>query len=214
MCRQALPSDIGDRQPDHRDRPKRLRKAISFSDARGTSTALAVVLGISAAGLFAWFWPSSFGNHDSISVVDSSDAVPGSRNKHRFGIPGISREATAGVISSVEVSVPEPSGSGHPQSVQIADKHLGSNKVAAEGQRGSSSDFVASSSARPADIPSRIPYSGTKPTTIAVGQYVRFIAEWPPWKALMGFGEQPAAIRCRGWAGSRRFYVGTVAGSY
>jgi hypothetical protein len=49
----------------------------------------------------------------------------------------------------------------------VADKHLGSNKVAAEGQRGSSSDFVASSSARPADIPSRIPYSGTKPTTIA-----------------------------------------------
>jgi hypothetical protein len=146
---------------------ERAAQAISFSDARGTSTALAVVLGISAAGLFAWFWPPSFGNHDSISVVDSSDAVPGSRNKHRFGIPGISREATAGVISSVEVSVPEPSGSGHPQSVQIADKHLGSNKVAAEGQRGSSSDFVASSSARPADIPSRIPYSGTKPTTIA-----------------------------------------------
>jgi hypothetical protein len=35
---------------------ERAAQAISFSDARGTSTALAVVLGISAAGLFAWFW--------------------------------------------------------------------------------------------------------------------------------------------------------------
>jgi hypothetical protein len=52
-----------------------------------------VVLGISAAGLFAWFWPPSFGNHDSISVVDSSDAVPGSRNIPRklkvSGLPSL-----------------------------------------------------------------------------------------------------------------------------
>ena len=144
---------------------ERAAQAISFSDARGTSTALAVVLGISAAGLFAWFWPSSFGNHNSIPAVDSSDPVPSSRNEHRFSISGISREATAGVRSSV--SVPEPGGSGHPQSVQIADKRLVSNKVAAEGQRGSSSDPVASNSARPVDILSKIPYSGTKSTTIA-----------------------------------------------
>jgi hypothetical protein len=44
---------------------ERAAEAISFSNARGTSTALAVVLGITAAGLFAWFWPSSFGNHNS-----------------------------------------------------------------------------------------------------------------------------------------------------
>jgi hypothetical protein len=125
---------------------ERAAQAIPFSGARGTSNALAVVLGISAAGLFAWFLPPA--NHDSISVADSSNPVLGSRNKDRFGIPEISREATADVISSVEVSVPEPSGSGHPQSVRIANKHLGSNKVAVEGLRGS-------------------PYSGTKSTTIA-----------------------------------------------
>ena len=118
---------------------ERAAQAISFSNARGTSTALAVVLGIAAAGSFAWFRPSSFGNHNSIS----------------------------GVVYSVDVSVPQPSGSGHPQSVQTADKHLVSNKVAAEGQRGSSSDPVASNSARPARILSEIPYSGTKSTTIA-----------------------------------------------
>jgi hypothetical protein len=107
----------------------RAARAISFSDVRGTSTALAVMLGISAAGLFAWLWPSSFGNHDFISVVDSSDQVHGSRNKHRFDIYGVSREATASAIGSVDVAVPEPSGSGHPQSVQTADKHLGSKPV-------------------------------------------------------------------------------------
>jgi hypothetical protein len=108
---------------------ERATDAISFSDVRGTSTALAVVLGLSAAGLFAWLWPSSFGNHDFISVVDSSDQVPGSRNKHRFGIYGIGREATAGAISSVDAPVSELSGSGHPQSVQTVDKHLGSKPV-------------------------------------------------------------------------------------
>jgi hypothetical protein len=137
---------------------ERAAQAISFSDPRGASTALAVVLGISAAGLLAWFWPSSFGNHNPISVVDSLDPVPNSSNKHRFSIPGISREATAGVTNSV--SVPEPSGSGHPQSVQIADKHPVSNKVAAP-------DPVAFNSARPTGIPSKMPYSGTKSATIA-----------------------------------------------
>jgi hypothetical protein len=48
---------------------ERAAQAISFSDARGTSTALAVVLGISAAGLLAWFWPSSFANHDFQSSI-------------------------------------------------------------------------------------------------------------------------------------------------
>jgi hypothetical protein len=48
---------------------ERAAQAISFSDARGTSTALAVVLGISAAGLLAWFWPSYFGNHDFQSSI-------------------------------------------------------------------------------------------------------------------------------------------------
>jgi hypothetical protein len=129
-------------------------QAVSFSDTRGTSNALAVVLGVLVAVLLAWFLPSSFGNHDSTSVADSSDPVPGLRSKYRFGNPGI-KEATAGAISSVEVSVPQPSGSGHPQTVQIADKHLGSNK----GRRGSSADPVASTSARP--------YSGTTLTTIA-----------------------------------------------
>jgi hypothetical protein len=136
---------------------ERATQVISFSDACGTRTALAVVLGVSVAGLLAWFLPSSFGNHDSTSVSDSSDPVLVLGSKHRFGSPGISREATAGVASSVEVSAPEPTGSGHPQSVQTADKHLGSNK----GQRGSSSDPVASTSARPADTPSRTSYSGT-----------------------------------------------------
>jgi hypothetical protein len=44
---------------------ERAAHAISFRDDRRTSTALAVVLGISAAGLLAWLLPSSFGNHDS-----------------------------------------------------------------------------------------------------------------------------------------------------
>jgi hypothetical protein len=113
--------------------------------------------------LLAWFLPSSFGNHDPTSVSGSSDPILGLTSKHRFGSPEISREATVGVISSVEVSVPEPTGSGHPQFVQSADKQLGSNK----GRRGSSSDPVASSSARPADTPSRTSYSGTNLSTIA-----------------------------------------------
>jgi hypothetical protein len=152
--------------------PERAAKAGASSRVHGAYAVLAALLGAGATGWIVGLPPALIGGHPSVPVgqkVDSSGAVPVSKNHSAFAGPETGRDASGGVSSTGKIAVPAPSLHSHrPGHPKGAAQPTGAIRTAAAAQpnTGPSEPAARIRPRAPEMLPSPVPFPETRPATI------------------------------------------------
>jgi hypothetical protein len=152
--------------------PERAAKAGASSRVHSAYAVLAALLGAGATGWIVGLPPALIGGHPSVPVgqkVDSSGAVPVSKNHSAVAGSETGRDASGGVSSTGKIAAPAPSLHSHrPGHPKGAAQPTGAIRTSAAAQpnTGPSEPAARIRPRAPEMLPSPVPFPETRPATI------------------------------------------------